>query len=173
MRLDADSKRSGGRIQRPLLSLSSFLLAIAVGITSSFIFSAAYDMARLRLYGERANVSGTWHGAWRGVHAVTIRLEQEGERLGGTVRFSKIVERGDGAKVVGQTNELPLVNARLEGERLSFEVYGLGESCKVMAEMEMNFVDEGEAELRRTNGVSYAGEADAAQVITMRRERSF
>jgi hypothetical protein len=130
-------------------------------------------MARLRLYDERANVPGIWHGTWHGVHALTIRLEQDGERLGGTIRFSKIVERGDGAKVVGQTEELPLVNTRLDGERLSFEVYGVGESCKVMAEMEMNFTNEGEAELRRTGGMPEEDEEGVAKIINMKRERSF
>ena len=57
----------GGRARspfarRPLLSLSSFLLSIAVGLISSFTFSTAYDMARAALSGQHQKVSGVRHG---------------------------------------------------------------------------------------------------------------
>ena len=174
MRFGTESKRARSFAGRPMLSLSSFMLAIAVGIISSLTFSAAYDMARAALAGERHSVSGVWHGAWNGVHAVTIRLEQNGDRLSGTARFSIAVATGDGPKAAGETPELALVNPQLDGETLSFTVHGLGGSCKsTVAVVEMNFNNEGEAELRRKYDPPEDEMENEETVILMMRERSF
>lgn len=152
---------------RPLLSLSSFLLAIVVGLTSSFTFTTAYDLIRASMAGERQVASGVWHGQWQGVHAVTIKIEQSGGALSGTARFARVVETTDGPRAVGESAELPLINPRLDGDRLSFEVRGADESQKViLARLEMRFTGEGEAELRRE-------QEEESPAIPMLRERSF
>lgn len=168
-----ESKPVGSYIRIPLLSLSSFVLAVVVGVVSSFTYSTAYDLILAALYGASQPVYGVWHGSLNGVHAVTIRLEQNGERVDGTARFSKIACTLDGPKVVGESEALALVNTRLDGGRLSFEVYGVGESGKTMAVMEMNFVGAGEAELRRIGGVPESETEGEEMVIRMKREPSF
>jgi hypothetical protein len=146
-----------------------------VGLVSSFTFSTMYDMAFKMLSGEPQRISGVWQGRWHGVPAVTIRLEQNGDALGGTARFSRIIETSDGPKAVGETGELPLLNPRLEGRRLSFEVRGADETHPaIVAKMEMKFVNEVEAELR-SSGEQLEGEQEdnRAMEIKMKRERSF
>ncbi|HKS28623.1 MAG TPA: hypothetical protein VJS44_12425 [Pyrinomonadaceae bacterium] len=156
---------------RPLLSLSSFLLAIAVGLISSFTFSAAYDMARASLSDEPQNISGVWHGYWNGAHALTVRLEQGCDSLKGTARFSRIVETDDGPKVIGVSETVQLINPRLSGDRLSFEVID-PDFCfsKVVIRMSMRFTKQGEAELWREKEFV---EGEEAGTITMLQESSF
>jgi hypothetical protein len=161
--------------RKPLLSFSSFILAIAVGIISSFTFSAAYDMARSAIGGERQSISGVWHGDWHGVQAVTIRLEQHGDAMiSGTARFSKIIATIDGPKAIGESVEMPLVNPQFDGERLSFEVQSADESYRaIVAEMKMRFASEGEAELLLTGRQPEGSPEGQALTIKLRRERSF
>ncbi|HEY0321649.1 MAG TPA: hypothetical protein VGC66_11870 [Pyrinomonadaceae bacterium] len=175
MRCETESRLTSPFDRRPLLSLSSFILAIAVGIISSFTLSTAYDMARSAIVGERQTVSGVWRGSWQGVPAVTIRLEQQGDAMiSGTARFSKIIATNEGPKAVGETGELPLVNPQFDGERLLFEVESADESyTAAVSEMEMSFAGEGEAELRRTGGQPEGAPADQTMRIKMRKERSF
>lgn len=175
MRFRIENRQTDASLRRPLFSFSSFVLATVVGLVSSFTFSTAYDMAYKKFSGGPQTISGVWQGRWHGVPAVTIRLEQNGEALGGTARFSRIIATADGPEAVGETVELPLLNPRLEGQRLSFEVRGADETqTAVVAEMEMKFVNEGEAELRYTDEQS-EGEPkdDKAMGIKMKRERSF
>jgi hypothetical protein len=168
MRHPAEDKRTGHFTIRPLLSLSSFVLAIVVGLISSFTFSAAYDMARGALATEPARVAGVWHGHWNGVHAVTLKLEQGCDSLQGTARFSKVIDTGDGLKVIGESEPLRLVNPELSGDKLTFQVEDTS-SCltTVFTRLEMRFTKPGEAELRREQ------EQEEAGVITMLLERSF
>jgi hypothetical protein len=164
-----------------MLSLSSFLLAIAVGLVSSFTFSTAYDMARAAIGGERQTVSGVWQGVWEDVPAVTVRLSDEGGFLSGTVQFTEIIRRLDGSRIIDRTNELPLVNPKFDGERLCFEVeygphpYPFPASAQPaqLAEIELTFVGYDEAELRRTGGQPEGAPEDKAMVIKMKRMRSF
>jgi hypothetical protein len=129
-------------------------------------------MARSALSGRPQTVSGVWHGQWNGVHAVTLRLEQNG--LSGTARFTKIIETIDGPKAVGESREIPLVNPKFDGERLSFEVQSAGESYPATsAEMEMRFTGEGEADLRRTGGEPDVAPVYSRMAIKMKQERSF
>jgi hypothetical protein len=173
MRLDADSKRFGGRVRRPLLSLSSFLLAIAVGIISSFTFSAAYDMARSAL-GVRPQVSGLWRAYWKDVPAATIRLEQQGDQLGGTVSFNRIYETDEGFRSEESAPEIPLVNPRLEGKRLLFELQAPDDiRPKLLVEMEIYFENEDKASLRCVRRNSLEVPVDEEPAIGLRRERSF
>lgn len=160
---------------RPLLPLSSFMLAMMVGLVSSFTFSTVYDLARASLSEARQEAPwGVWHGQWQGVHAVTIRLGESGKSLSGTARFAKVVVTGDGLRVIGESAELPLVNPRLEGDKLSFEVEGADESHPVIrAVMEMRFTEEGEAELRRMGAERDGTPEEKPLAIRMKREQSF
>jgi hypothetical protein len=170
MRFVIEGKRTGPPVRKPLLSLSSFLLAIAVGIISSFTFSTMFDMARMKLYGPGQAVQGLWHGQWHGVHAVTIRVERNGDALSGTARFSRVVVTRDGPKVVGESGTLSLINPKLKGDSLSFEVQSPEEMYPAITTiMEMRFTNEGEAELRRISGQ----QEDEVLPIAMSKERSF
>lgn len=168
MSLMSEENENGYFINNRLLSLSSFLLAMAVGLVSSFTFSAAYDMTRRAFFGEPASLSGVWHGQWQGVHAVTIRLEQRGETLRGTAKFSRIIATNDGPKAVGAAEALPLINPKLSGDTLSFEVQDSEVSySSIPLRMEMRFTGAGEAELRREQV------KEESTAITMFRDCSF
>lgn len=174
MRFWTAGKGTSSFINRRLPSLSSFLLAILVGLISSFTFSTAYDMTSSALLSKPQIVCGFWHGQWQGVHAVTIKLEQRGDSLSGTARFSRVIATSEGPKAIGESAELPLVNPKLDGDRLSFEVRGSDETYpSILAEMEMRFTGEGEAELRRTGGKPESTRADSRMSIKMQHERSF
>jgi hypothetical protein len=174
MRFEAVEERTSPFVHRPLLSLSSSLLAIAVGLISSFTFSTAYDMARAALFGHHQAIYGVWHGQRHGVHAVTIRLEKNGDGVRGTARFSKIIETGDGPRVVGETPELSLINPSFNGERLFFEVQSGEETgLTVVPVMEMSFINEAEAELRRTGRQAEDASQEKALTIIMKKEQSF
>lgn len=161
-------------LKRPLFSFSSFMLATAVGLVSSFTFSAVYDMARAALSNNPQTISGVWRGRWQDSPAVTIRLEQEGNALHGTAQFYRVVATADGPQTVGETVELPLLNPQLEGQRLSFEVRGTDEAHQAtVAELEMWFDSDGEAELRRMGGQPEGAPEDKEPSIKMKRERSF
>lgn len=168
------SEGSGTFTSKPILSLSSFMLSVVVGLISSFTMSTVYDMALASLGEGRQARSGVWHGQWQGVHAVTIKLEESGDALSGTARFARVIATRDGLKAIGETAELPLMNPKLDGDRLSFEVRGADESNPViLAEMEMRFTDEGEVELRRTGGEPEGTREDRLVTISMKREQSF
>jgi hypothetical protein len=172
MRLE--SKRIGGRVRRPLLSLSTFFLAVTVGIISSFVFSTAYDMTRSALGGERQEVSGVWRGSWHNVPAVTINLQQQGERLSGTVSFNRIFKSDNGFESEAATQEVPLVNPRFDGKRLLFELQVPDEiHPPLFIEMEMSFDNEEEAGLRCTRRDSIDVPVAKETVISMKHERSF
>ncbi|HEX8175403.1 MAG TPA: hypothetical protein VF543_09810 [Pyrinomonadaceae bacterium] len=171
MRFPTEDKRTGRFIGRPLLSLSSFILAIAVGLVSSFTFSAAYDMALGAFVAEPAAVAGVWHGHCKGVHAVTIRLEQGCDFLSGTARFSRAIKTGDGLKVIGESREVQLINPQLRGDVLTFEIED--PEASIAAEtirLEMRFTKQGEAELWRAE---QQPEQEESWTITMLQERSF
>ncbi|HEX8747711.1 MAG TPA: hypothetical protein VF717_10975 [Pyrinomonadaceae bacterium] len=171
MRFPTEEKRTGRCIGRPLLSLSSFMLAIAVGLISSFTFSAAYDLARGAFEAEPAAVAGVWHGHWNGVHAVTLRLEQGCESLSGTARFSRVIQTGDGLKVIGESAEVPLINPQLRGDMLTFEIKNPEVSTAAATiGLEMRFTKQGEAELCREQ--EQPGREES-WTITMLQEPSF
>ena len=157
-------------LKRRLPPLFSFALAVMVGLTSSFTFSTAFDMARRMFSAGTQTVSGVWQGQLQDVPAVTIKLEQNGNELS----FTNIRATTDGLKAVGETKELPLRNVRFDGRTLLFEVSNDREgAAEIVAEMEMIFTDETMAELRRTGGKPAGTPESSAMVITMRRERSF
>lgn len=174
MRFVDERQRARSYVRRPLLSFSSFLLAIAVGIISSFTFSAAYDMARsAAIGGERRSFSGVWHGDWHGVRAVTIKLEQNNDAVSGTASFYRVVDTEDGPESSGQFPAITLTNPRLDGKRLIFELQSIDEiHPAVFIEMEMQFENEEEAGLRCI-GPESEGSAEDRERIKMKRERSF
>jgi hypothetical protein len=170
-----ENKSIGKRqcLRRPFLSFSSFMLAIAVGLISSFTFSAAYDMARSALAPKSQTVAGVWRGHWHGVPAVTIKLEQKMEALSGTASLKKVVATENGARAVGESTEIPLSNPRFDGKRLLFELHSTdGIHPPVFVEMEMRFENGGEAELRLARREAEAS-AEDKEIIKLRRERSF
>jgi hypothetical protein len=175
MRSRTESKRFGGRVQRPLLSLSSFILAIMVGVISSFLFSAAYDMTRPVMSGQqRPAVSGVWRGYWQKVPAVTVKLEEQDGHLSGTVSFNRIFNTYDGPRSEEAAREIPIVNPRLEGKRLLFELQAPEDFYPTLVvEMEMSFENEGEVGLRCTRRNSIDVPVDKEPPIRMRLERSF
>ncbi|MBD0370954.1 MAG: hypothetical protein ICV60_08975 [Pyrinomonadaceae bacterium] len=173
MRFQAEGKRSPFA-GRPLLSLSSFVLAVTVGLISSFTFSTAYDLARVMIYGQSpADVSGVWRGYWEGVPAVTVTLKQQGESLSGTAKFIRVINSEDGPQVAGESQEIPLINPRLQGNKLSFELYSLDGIYTAFVEMEMSFENQEEAELRSTRRDSADVPIDKEPPLRMRREPSF
>lgn len=174
MRFRTESRQSNGFLKRPLFSFSSFLLATVVGLVSSFTFSAAYDLARTMLSTDSQTISGVWCGQWHGVPAVAIRLKQDGSLLSGTVRFSTVAASPDGPKVVAETGEIPLVNPKFDGKRLCFQIQVEPHLYPVIvAEMELNFINADEAELRRTGDLPEGAPEDKEVMIRMKRERSF
>src|ERR1043165_3106955 len=115
MRFEASSSRSSRAIlfnRKRLASLSSFILAVAVGLISSFTFSTAYDMARSALGVKQRQYTGVWRGQWHGVPAVTIKLTQNGDSVSGTASFNRIIKTDDGPRDYGASPELPLANPR-------------------------------------------------------------
>jgi hypothetical protein len=166
------SRGKGEFLKRPLLSLSSFVLAIAVGIISSFIFSSAFDMARSAFVGKSQIISGLWRGHWKGIPAVTIKLERKKEQLSGTASFKRVVATESGARVMGESPEIPLINPRFDGKSLLFELRAMDEiHPPTMIEMEMRFENDGEAVLHAI-GREAVGAPDG-EIIKMKRERSF
>ncbi len=167
-------RRTSAFPKRPLLSFSSFLLATTIGLISSFTFSTTYDMARSALRHKPQTVSGVWQGEWQGIRAVTIKLEQQNDTVSGTVTFYRIVATEDGPKVEGQSEEIPIINARLEGKRLVFELGAIDEiHPRLFVEMEMSFEKEDEAILRCARlGLEDSAE-DTETIIYMTREPSF
>jgi hypothetical protein len=159
--------------RRPLVSLSSFILAAAVGLISSFTFSTAYDMARFQFGGEFRTVAGVWRGQWHGVHAVTIKLTQNGDSFSGTARFNRIIRTDDGPHVEGVSPELPLSNLQFDGHRLSFEIHleeGEEVHPRIFVAMEMWLENEDEALLRSSGRESTDS---SEEPIRMRREPPF
>lgn len=174
MRTSIEGRETEPSLKRPLLSFSSFMLAAIVGVISSFTFSTVYDMARTALLDEPQAISGVWRGTWHGVPAVLIRLKQDGSVLSGTAQFSKIAASIDGPEVIAETYELPLVNPRLDGKKLCFQVEDETNPYPVrVVEMEMNFLSADEAKLRRTGGQPDETPIDKDIVIKMKKESSF
>lgn len=174
MRSNVESIRRGATLAKPLMSLASFLLSVAVGTVSSFTYSAAYDMARSAFSAKPVEVSGVWRGYWHGVPAASIKLEERDGALSGTVIFTAVVETEEGPRASGESPELPLINTRFDGKRLVFELHGMDEiRPTVFIEMEMTFEDEKTAELRCTRRDSVDVPKDEVPTIKMERESSF
>ena len=90
---------------------------------------------------------GTWEGRLEGIPAVTLKLKRNGDGLGGSVVFYAVQDDGSGPAVTAKS-ELPLVDTRFHGERITF---GVDFQNRVI-QFELNFLKEGEAEFRRFIG---------------------
>ena len=171
MSFGASSKRATLFNRRPLASLSSFILAVAVGLISSFTFSTAYDMARSALGAEQRSVAGVWRGEWHGVPAVTIKLMKNGDSLSGTASFNRIFNSENGLRSEASSQEIPIVNPRLEGKRLLFELQAPDNiQPTIFIKMEMSFENEDEAVLHCTGRESTDS---SEEPVRLRREPPF
>jgi len=109
-------------------------------------------------------IVGTWQGKVDGVPAVTLTVKEDGAAWSGTVVFYKILDDGSGPRVTGKDTSV-LVNPKLEGKVLSFQVKGQNDT---LIGFQMELTGSGEGELK---GKATQTGGGAPPPVKMTRER--
>jgi len=109
-------------------------------------------------------IAGTWQGKLDGVPAVTLTVKEEGRTWSGTIVFYKILDDGSGPRVAGKDTSV-LVNPKLEGKVLSFQVKGQNDA---LIGFQMELTGNGEGELK---GKATQTGGGAPPPVKMTRER--
>ena len=88
-------------------------------------------------------IVGTWQGKMDGVPAVTLTVKEEGPGWTGTIVFYRLVDEGSGPQVAGKDTRI-LVDPKLEGKVLSFQVKDQNDNALIGFQFELTGADEGE-----------------------------
>lgn len=111
-------------------------------------------------------LDGTWQGKMDGVPAVAVTVKDNGGKLSGTVTFYRIVNDGSGPRAEGK-NTSDLVNPKLEGKTLSFQVRNPNNE---LSSFQMELTAENEAILKGGKVKRREEEATDAPPLKMTRE---
>ncbi len=78
-----------------------------------------------------ASIVGTWEGSLYGAKAVTLKITERDNRIGGSVIFYIIHDSGSGIRDGSPSPDTPLDQVQWDGERLRFSVVNMnGETVR-------------------------------------------
>lgn len=123
------------------------LLAIAASMRIPILLTTCLSLAAQSAH-DQQRFAGTWEAKYKGAIICTIKLEA-GEKLSGATEGCNIHVNDDGDLIETQPEEQagepsPILNAKIEGEKLSFEIKDGDDTMK----LELTLTGEGRSELR-------------------------
>ncbi len=166
------AKMTFQRGRRLALALAAFILTLSCGLAATLSFRAARGWISGPTAAQTRSLAGTWRGNWHGVEAVNLQIDSQSEPVTGTVRFYRLTKTEQGFQADGHTDDLPLMNPKLDGETLSFHISNGApvEGHLIEMDMELRLVGENRAELRRVDDTPGNSPEARQTVIEMTRD---
>jgi hypothetical protein len=100
-----------------MLSLLAAMIAVVVAGSRSPAFAQTSAAAT-----AASRWAGSWEGKLEGLPSVVLRISESGEAVDGQVSFNIIKRVAGGSPAIAGTMTVPMVNPRIQGNDLAFQV---------------------------------------------------